>query len=301
MNRRIQVRRRKDIPVAAVYEGAGPETNLDTVTPDYFTSRIWMGIVPPSEGDPGYAAVLGEIYDPSLQQRERMVRLMDEGVALVPGDFSGPEKKYFDIPEGCNIRPTKKRLGQAIIGLKDIYWPSLVLVPPGIGSTERSDIRSASFTEFVRRLDGLVSYDNALGPRYFRRWWPFYRSNYRLVDGVVEVPNEDISYNKALIDSMAEANKLEVAKHCTVYLEEKRPMTRRCVGMVLAEMEMHDLTYELREWKFGDGYAEPNDDPAMEEEVDLQVASSREVWRWWGGETPLDQGGEPIDWNEGVM
>ena len=60
----------------AVYHGVMSRNfDLDKVQPNYFCTRIWIGVVPPEDIDgqfvPGYACVVGEKFDGDPMQRER--------------------------------------------------------------------------------------------------------------------------------------------------------------------------------------------------------------------------------------
>lgn len=280
MNRMIQVRRRVDVPLIDVYEGVPEGADLNQYRATYLCTRIWMGVVPPEGIEPGYACVIGERYDPNLEQRQLKMLLMDEAIALDPADFSPGEKRRYQIPEDNRDRPTKRRLAQAVVALKDLYWPQMVIVPPGIGSTADLSQPGASFTHFLRMTDGLVLYDESLGYDTPRRWFPFYSSSRRTVDGIREVVHEDREYNLSLIDSMYEAKTLQVnRKHCKMYLDEKRPSARRCVGMVLSQLELSSPPVRVRTFDFGDGYASPVNDPELEAEADEMVAAASR--RWW--------------------
>ncbi|MFA6135615.1 MAG: hypothetical protein WC869_16520 [Phycisphaerae bacterium] len=281
MNRMIQVRRRADVPLINVYEGVNEGADLNKYKPTYLCTRIWMGVVPPDGPEPGYACVLGEMFDPNLEQRQLSILLMDEGIALDPADFSAGEKRRYRIPENNRDRPTKRRLAQAVVALKDIYWPQMVFVPTTVGSTVDLSQQGSSFTQFLRMTDGLIMYDSSLGYDTSRRWFPFYSSSRRTVDGIREVPHEDRDYNLSLIDSLYEAKTFKVnRKHCKIYLEQKLPNARRCVGMLLAQMELSSPPVRVRTFDFGDGYALPVNDPELEGEADEMLAvASRRQWR----------------------
>jgi len=282
MNRLIQFKQRPDIPVWGAYEGLGPKDNLAKYQPDYYLTRCWMGVVPPKEGSPGYTAVVGEMYEPDLQQRHRRVRILDEAVALDPADFSARECKRFNIPPDNKIRPTKRRLAQAIVALKDIYPVDYVFVPPGNKASRDGQQLAVPFTEFVRRIDGLTNYDPGLGTYYFREWFPFFKNTTK-VAVVREVEHEDAEYNVALLDSLWESGMGQVANHCKIFAEDREAdeYTRRCVGMILAQLEVEDITFQVRRWEFSDGYATPVDDPQAEAEAEEARKRYQDIWNTW--------------------
>jgi len=259
-------------------------------------SRIWIGVVPPEDDAPGYAAVVGEILDLDPRPGERPVRLMDEAVALDPRDFSSRERAFFRIPDNNLQRPTKKRLAQAVVALKDIYCPQRIVLPPGRNSGQ-ADRRQDPFADFLRKTDGLVAYDRNLGDYFFRRWYPFFRRRDRLVHGIVEAPFEDRAYNLGLLDSLYESGVLKINEQdCPIFHHGPWLAPRRCTGLLLAEMEYQDMTTQVRHWTFGDSYGEMDDDPD-EETIKEALADAQEgrhrsadIWRHWAagarGETP---------------
>lgn len=308
MNRSIRIRRRTNPPLTEVYEGLtaeewktlrvanphyqpGQGEPLIARPPSYYLSRVWLGVVPPEEGEPGYACVLGEVYDQDPRPAERVVRLLDEAIALDPKDFSARERKQYDIPENNLEKPTKKRLAQAVVSLKDIYWPQKVLVPPGRG-TDKGERRPSPFTAFMQRIDGLQMYDPGLGPYFFKRWYPFYVGRQRTVDGVTEVDQEDPAYNLFLLDALYEAGKLKVnLADCPLFDRGQYQCARRCVGMVLYEMEQDDLTHQLRTWTFGDGYGEgANEDEELLAEAKDQRQAAGAAWDAWARRAAGERG-----------
>jgi len=301
MNRRIQIRRDPSdySKPAALYEGVGRRANLDNYTPDHYLSRVWMGVVPPENGEPGYVAVLGEIFDPTQRMHERKVRVIDEGVALDPVDFTDAECKYYDIDPGSCMNPTKTRLMRAVVGLKDLYWPQRCILPPESprGSTGyRGDRAAPPFTEFVRRADGLMYYNSEYGTRHYRKWYPFFQSTQKTIDGVVEAQQEDRDYNLSLIDAMYDSNLLFIYSHCTIYNDQQLVNSRRCVGMVLAEMEMTSAAYMQKPVELRSGYAEPTDEDDMEDLLDQEEIDRDEVRKWVAGRKieDIDASDEPI-------
>lgn len=287
MNRLIQIHRQdEERAPTLVFEGVKRGEPLRRYAPSYIMSRIWMGVVPPEKGEPGYAAVVGEYLDLDPRQQERRVLLMDEGVALDPADFSDQEQELYGITPESVLKPTLKRLAQAVVALKDIYWPFLCWVPSEGRKVTPADQQAPPFVDFLRRTDGLMDYDPNLGSSYYRRWHPFFSSARRTLKyglGIKEVEWEDREYNLGLIEALLEPNPplLQIGAPCKIYLEKKSTNSRRCLGMILSQMELQDLTEELRAWRFSDGYPDPEDfDPELVEEYEADKAEE-DHWRRW--------------------
>ena len=289
MNRKLRIVREQGVidRPAAVYEGVDRRVSLEGYVPDYYLSRIWMGVVPPEDGEAGYTCVLGEVYNPAqLAQREKPVILLDEAVALDPADFNKRERAYWDIRDDERQQPTKRRLGRAVVALKHLYYPHRILVPPSTdrrGQLIMDGARpEAPFTGFIRRLDGLMAYPEGYGHRWRQKWFPFYQTPCQPEEGVQEAYQEDRAYNRSLLDALFDAQLLTVLSHCTIYADEKLAASRRAVGLVLAEMEMRPAP-QMRSPYRSDGYAEPVDDPEQEALSDAAQAQRKEMLDWFVG------------------
>jgi len=283
MNRAVRVQRSDDDPRTLVYEGVGPKDSLHLFEPTYTCTRIWMGVVPPEDDQQGYAAVIGELNDFDPRQRERTCILLDEGMALNPEDFTESERRRFDIPDDNLRYPTKRRLAEAVVALKDLWWPWQILLPPGGGPPpDRGDRPEAPWTHYLRTTDGLTNYDKALGPGYFREWYPFYVNQKRVTKVVREVFHEDQAYNKALMEALFDVDKLRIAENCRVFLEQRLPCCERCVGLILAEMEYEDSTRMIRMSRFGDDYGDLHYDPERQERLRAHMDDAEDRRNWYG-------------------
>jgi len=279
MNRAVRVQADKNSDSVRVFEGVGPYDPLELFQPTYVCTRIWMGVVPPEEELPGYAAVVGELNDFDPRQRERTCILLDEGVALDPADFSEVERDRFNIPPDNVRRPTKRRLAQAVVALKDLWAPSAVLLPPGGRPDDRGDRVANPWTDFMRNTEGLQVYDSAFGPEYYREWFPFYHSTKRTAN-VREVEVEDRQYNVALMEALFDADSLKIAENCKIFLEQRLACCERAIGLVLSEMERLDTTKFIRFSRFGDDYGDLHRDVMTEERLQEALAATEDKLMW---------------------
>lgn len=245
MDRRVQVRRPPHSPLTAVYSDPPPGLDLDKLAPNFLMTRIWMGVVPPEaerqggveKVHPGYACVVGEVYDANPQERHLPKIVLDEAVALNPADFNEEEIRRFRLTDKEYRYPTLFSLQQAIIALKDIWWPSQVLVPP----------ETALYETLLFNTDGLCQYEERLGERLYQSWHPFFKSKRRVAQGIIKVEHENRAYNEGLIDALMGRDLLEVYTDCTILLDEQTPPARRAAGLVLAQMEKFPQWQQIRQ------------------------------------------------------
>ncbi len=78
MNINVKVEKWREPALVEIDEGEGP----------ILYTRVWMGMVPPKGLEPGYACVVGEVYDDDPRQKPRPKILLDEAQALNPDDWS---------------------------------------------------------------------------------------------------------------------------------------------------------------------------------------------------------------------
>lgn len=242
MDRRARVRRVRDSPFTLVYSDPPPGVRLDKIRPNFQMTRIWMGVVPPQSDSkgwwPAYACVMGEIYD--RNSPDKACLLLDEAQALNPADFPDiPDDtlEEMGITEVGYRNPTSFHLRQAIVTLKDIWWPSQVLVPKD----------DPEFYDYVLRTDGLTRYDDRRGDSFYRRRYPLFVSKERKAnEGVVQVEREYYrGQSSKYIDGMAAQKAFEYFEENRIFGEEQAPTALRCVSMVLSEMQWRDSSYIL--------------------------------------------------------
>lgn len=267
MDRRVRVRRLENSPVTSTYSDPPPGVDLDKLSPNGTFNRVWMGAVPEEvvrEGGidkvyPAYACVIGEFYVNSPQQRDLPRIVLDEAVALNPADFSEEECARYNITQKEFDFPTIYSLRSALIALKDIWWPSRLIVPPDRG-----------FWEAMLRTDGLVAYDEGIGDSDYERWHPLFKARGRTIDqgiymvGTMQGETENRAYNEGLVNALMGADLLTVYADCSILLNEKAPTALRCAGLVLNQMQrMDEAPFRRTRWVNG---AEPD----FEAEEDLR-------------------------------
>ena len=274
MDRTVRVRRRRKPPLLAVYHGISGDVDLDKIPPSYYCTRIWIGVVPAEDdGDevaPGYACVVGELYDGDPMQRNRKRIVMDEGIALDPADFSARERLYYGLRDDVMEHPTLYTLRDAVVALKDLYWAESILVPPN----------NPRFFTFFQNTDGLASYDARYGDARYARHMPFFVSRRRKCNGVFHVDAEERIHNKELVSSLLISNLLEICAECGIFWGRRPPTAERAIGLVCAEMQLNDITYAIRKMSFSDGYDEYE---PSEEQVDAKshARAAAEDLAWW--------------------
>ena len=242
------MRRKRKPSLQAVYYGVRGEADLDKFQPNYFCTRVWLAVVPPEDHDgefvPGYACVVGELYDGDPMQKDRHRIVMDEGIALDPADFTPRERLRYGLRDDVLEHPTLYTLRDATIALKDLYWPERVYLPPG----------NPRFYRFFQNADGLTVYDPRYGDGRYARAQPFFISRRRTCNGVLQVDHEERAHNLQLVNSLLDTNLLEIHSDCELFWERRLPTAYRAIGLLCAEMQLNDMTYQIREMTFSDGY-----------------------------------------------
>lgn len=253
--------------------------DLDKVEPNYFCTRIWIGVVPPEDIDgqyvPGYACVVGEKFDGDPMQREREMVVLDEGIALDPADFTPEDQKYYGIRKDSLDHPTLYTLRGAVIGLKDLYRAGRVICPPG----------NPQFFNFIRQTDGLYGYGNYGDSRYARHM-PFFVARSRVCDSVLEAEHEQRAHNLELVNSLLAMDRLKILTDCKLFWDRRLPTAHRAIGLICAEMQMSDMTYQIRKMSISDGY-DAYEENSEEREHKQEVMKSAEDLAW------LLHGGQP--------
>ena len=282
MDRKVRVRRRLKPALLAVYHDQEGDVDLDKVEPSYYCTRIWIGVVPAEDkGDvtvPGYACVVGELYDGNPMQKDRKRVVLDEGIALDPKDFSPGERKYHGIRDDALDHPTLYTLRDSVIALKDLYWADSIFVPPG----------NPRFFKFFQSTDGIFQYDQRYGDSTYIKQMPFFVSRRRVANGVFEVDHEEREHNIQLVNSLLQLGLLNIYTDLHLFWERQLPSAYRAIGLVCAEMQLNDMSYQVREMSFSDGY---DDYEPSERDLEIKqgVMSEAQDLSWWA--TGREQGG----------
>ncbi len=287
MNTKAVVRARKDPALIEYYIDGNTERE-----PDELFTRIWMGIVPPDD-EAGYACVIGELFDSTFEQKTRPKMLIDEGIALRPSDFDADGLKEwsrlvynsFDGEETTERweRPTLDDLRHVCVGLKDIYSasvrePILAFVPPDV---------NPHFFHYILQTWGF-NYDGSRDDEEWAKWYPFFRSQaYRLSLSNEPPFGENPEYAQELVESLFAGGELQVEAHCSLFLTPEVKNPRRCVGMVLAAMQMIDWSWKFVEHREKDGFGDWRVDDTSEEQKLAQQIEQR-LWMAGMGKVGLD-------------
>jgi len=249
-------------------------------------TRVWMGLVPPKGLEPGYACVVGEVYDDDPRQKPRPKILLDEAQALSPDDWpSETVEKYHDLfytdiegsDPGCVMEaakasnPTLHDLRIAAVSLKDIY-----MVRQGITLPHH-----IPFTAFLRATEGLCLYDEHIDPEQYKDWFPTFRSFSRSMPIIDEVPmGDDEEYGRQLVETLLGRNELHVNEHCKLFQNSHLAHPVRAVGLVCSAMQVWDYSFKIRDVQINDGYEDIVDEEDVEElKAELNKEDAVRLWQ----------------------
>jgi len=278
MNTKAKVLKKKgELPLIEFWS----DGNDSDREPDEIFTRIWMGIVPP-DNEPGYVCIIGEIWDGEFEQKARPKILLDEGIALDPDDFNDEDRRTWsrllftnDGATPRKERPTLEDLRHAAVALKDIYSaasrdPILAFLPPGESN--------AQFFQYMIATWGFT-YPGKRDDEEWQRWYPFFRSQeYRL--GMSNQPpfGDNGEYAQELVESLLAGRELRISARCDHFLTPSLVNPRKCVGMVLASMQMIDWSFRLNEYREDDAYEDWRDNEEEREEADLARQIQGRMW-----------------------
>ena len=275
MNTSVKIRKRKEHGLIEIDEGDGWEVY----------TRIWMGLVPPHGNEPGYACVVGEVYDDDPRQKPRPKIVLDEAQALNPEDWdSDIVRQYQDVfyteIDGQNIakssNPTMHDLRVASVSLKDLYQVDMGITLPN----------QPPFTQFLRSTEGLCMYDNDIDSVTYKSWFPTYKTS-ALTLAIMDTPpmGDDEEYGRQLVETLLARNELQINEHCKLFQNSHLSHPVRAVGLICSAMQVWDYTFLIREMEEGDGYEDlldEEDAEAIKEELGQEDA----VRMWQAGLNP---------------
>ena len=274
MNPNVTVRKRKDPGLVEIDEGDGA----------VLYTRVWIGLVPPKGLEPGYACVVGEVFDDDPRQKPRPKILLDEAQALSPDDWDKDTvDKYRDLfytdiegPDGVveatkASNPTLHDLRIAAVALKDLYKVEMGITLP----------HHPPFTAFLRATEGLCLYDDQVDPEQYQQWFPTFQSiDYRMAI-MDEVPmGDDEEYGRQLVETLLGRNELHVNEHCKLFQNSHLAHPVRAVGLVCSAMQVWDWSYMVRDVQMGDGYDEILADEDLEQaKAELNAEDAVRMWQ----------------------
>ncbi len=274
MNINVKVEKWREPALVEIDEGEGP----------ILYTRVWMGMVPPKGLEPGYACVVGEVYDDDPRQKPRPKILLDEAQALNPDDWSKDvvesyHDSFFTDIEGDNgiisasksSNPTMHDLRIAAVALKDIYKIEMGITLP----------HHPPFTAFLRATEGLCLYDDGIDPEQYKQWFPTFRSIDDRMAIMDEVPmGDDEEYGRQLVETLLARNELSINDHCKLFQNSHLAHPVRAVGLVCSAMQVWDWSFMIRDVEMGDGYDERIADEDLEEaKAELDAEDAVRLWQ----------------------
>lgn len=226
-------------------------------------TRIWLGLSPPTGREPGYCAVVGEVWESgldrfeSLQARLRPVFLLDE-----VSDYILP------------------RLLRNVANLKDIYCPYV----------DRSDLASERrrhdpfyqlliwpqeelLEDVQKQHHGITCYpyEDDLNDSQCKQRWPWFRSRYHVIPAVFPPYKEDPERLYALVDAlMGEKTDqgLEMfGAHelCKEWATGQHQTPHKAVSMVAAAFQRWDWSERVNVEALERDYPLPDEEEEWEE------------------------------------
>lgn len=210
-------------------------------------TRVWMAATPPSGLEPGYACVVGEVFDGALRSQERPLYLLDEASDVI-------------LP----------RLFNKIAALKDIYRPSQLYVDP-----KHEQFRS----DLIKMRWGIAGYpaEDEVRDDELRAQHPHFVSRERIASPVDPPYKEDDEWGFLVVDTLFSEGRLTHHECCEVFAESQFQSPHRALAIVCLSMMSYEWTEQLNDMRDMDGY-ESVDDEMDEDAVDeLEVANSKVV------------------------
>ena len=265
MNTQVKVQWAKNPERAYVWETPEVKEPLEL-------TRLIQVIVPPDDTSPGYACVLGEVFDGDTRQKSRQKILLDEAVALDPDDFSEKEKesfwdrlyyralveeegKWVERVEPYRDHPTLEDLRLAAVALKDLWKPRRAFTPPG----------EEEFYHYIRRTEGLMTYPPTVSDEDLERWYPFFGGRHRHVGVQCDVPfGTDQGYADSLVATLIRRRTLQVNPNCLICVNLGYTSVNRAIALGCNALEYWDATLKIREKKPSDGYSQELSDAEMQ-------------------------------------
>ena len=240
-------------------------------------TRIHMAVVPPSDGagatsatsgsqpEPGYCAVVAELFDGDPRQKLRPKLLVDEATALVSSDFSAADQQtYRDVlftdfidAQGQRFSrpvsnlPTLQELRGAAIALKDAYWwdnengPMQIYLPPN----------EPEIFEYIRRTEGLSGYPEGFDDTQLQAWYPLFRGTHQVVGINPNPPGSNRQqFAREMVETLLARDLLQINSHCDIFRNPSLVGPVTAVAILCAAMELHEWTHQVRSFEEPDGY-----------------------------------------------
>jgi len=236
-----------------LHEGADPVPHGDPVQGGSYAlyTRIYLGVTPPTGHEPGYCAVVGELFDDSFEPHQRPLFALDEGVC------------FPDVDPSMALVPD---LLEATCALKDIYLPAHEREgSSGLGGDRRLILNPghAQFLEELRKTQhGICAYpeeedvpDGRMAERF-----PFFASRDRIAPLYEPPYREDEDYGLKVVEAMMSRTDRKgrpMLRHhacCEVLRTSQYRTPLRALSLCCLSLQTYDWT-EALEGRFDyDGY-----------------------------------------------
>lgn len=223
------------------------------VYPDYVQggtmtlyTRIWLGVAPPKGADPGYCAVLGEVFDGQYRAKQRALYLLDEACCLEGDPGSAILPDFF----------------AAIAAAKDIYLANHLYLPP----------QSEQFLIDLQRPQwGITGYED-LQEDELRRDFPFFRHLGVIASPLLAPYGDDEEYGRRHVDALLQRGLLRHHEICTVFKSRAYQTPHRALALVALAMQAWNWNTVIGEREPKDGYPLPKIEEEEEEAEQAQEA-----------------------------
>lgn len=207
-------------------------------------TRIWMAATPPVGLDPGYACVVGEVFDGHMRAQERKLYLLDECADAI-----------------------LQRLFRKIAALKDIYWPTQLLVDP----------KHEQFCSDLIKARWCISHypdEEEVPDDEVRQHNPHFVSRERIAS-LGDVPyKEDDEWGFIVVDTLFSEGIFSHHECCQIFAESQYQTPHRAVAICLLGMMTYEWTEEMNDQQDHDGYDLLEDIPEEGDEMEAHEAAA---------------------------
>jgi hypothetical protein len=231
-------------------------------------TRIFMGIVPLAGHEPGYCAVVGELFDGSFEPQVRPLFVLDEGVC------------WPDVDPSMALMPD---LMEATCALKDIYLPLQERDSSSALGGDRRLIYSPGHVLFLEELrkhrHGITSYpdDLEVTDERLKERMPFFKSRDRVAPLFESPYREDEDYGIKVVEAMLVRSDRDgnpmLRRHecCSVLRDGQYRTPLKALALCCLTFQTYEWTEVLEgRWDY-DGY------PIEDEDVDQQTSMERKA------------------------
>lgn len=222
-------------------------------------TRIYLGLTPPVGHEPGYCAVVGELFDQTFEPRARPLLVLDEGSC------------FPDVDPSMALIPD---LMEAACALKDLYLPAHEREgSDGLGGDRRMIVNPGhkQFLEELRKVQhGLCGYvdEEDMPDGEIKKRFPFFASRDRIAPLYEPPYKEDEDYGIKAVEAMANREDHEgrpMLRHhrcCSIFAGGQYRTPLRAVALCVLSLQTYQWT-EALEGRFDyDGYEREDEEKA---------------------------------------